>query len=194
MIDQLQPSLRPKDTVSLGAFAGEALTWRVLAVRDGRALLITERVIDARPYDTRYTGTTWEGCSLRAWLNGDFAAKAFSGAEQQCILGTRVENPFNAPYGTSGGVPTRDFLFCLSLDEARRYFASDDDRKAPPTSYAEQRGAAVYRSGAAWWLRSPGDDVCVAATIEASGYVNEGGWFMYTDTIGVRPARWVGLG
>ncbi|MBR2789521.1 MAG: hypothetical protein IKD70_02730, partial [Eggerthellaceae bacterium] len=62
MIDRLQLSLRPKDVITFGTFAGEALTWRVLAVRDGRALLITERVIDARPYDTRYTGTTWEGC------------------------------------------------------------------------------------------------------------------------------------
>ena len=160
MTDQLSANLRVKDIVTFGTFAGEPLIWRVLAVRDGRALLITRQVIDAQPYDTRYTGTTWEGCSLRAWLNGEFAAKAFSPAEQQRILGMRVENPFNAPYGTSGGEPTRDFIFCLSLDEARRYFASDDDRKAPPTPYAEQRGVAVYRSGAAWWLRSPGDDVC----------------------------------
>ena len=194
MTDQLSANLRVKDIVTFGTFAGEPLDWRVLAVRDGRALLITRQVIDARPYDTRYTGTTWEGCSLRAWLNGEFAARAFTAEEQRRILRTAVPNPFNGPYGTSGGEPTQDFLFCLSLDEARHCFFSDDDRKAPPGPLARERGVSAYRDGAAWWLRSPGDDVCVAATIEANGYVNEGGWFMYTDSIGVRPAMWVALG
>lgn len=205
---ELSPNLRPRDTVTFGTFASSPLTWRVLDVRKPAAapagdiaaplapacaLLITEQVIDALKFDVRYTGTTWEGCTLRAWLNADFAAHAFTPAEQRRILQTAVPNPFNAPYGTDGGEDTRDYLFCLSLTEARRYFSTDDDRKAPPSPYAEQRGVATYRGGAAWWLRSPGDDVCVAATIEPSGYVNEGGWFMYTDTIGVRPAMWVSL-
>jgi len=46
--------------------------WRVLAVENGKALLITQDVIELRSYHNEKVDVTWETCELRAYLNGAF--------------------------------------------------------------------------------------------------------------------------
>lgn len=62
------------------------IEWLVLA-RDGRqALLISRYGLDAKPYNTKLSSTTWGKCTLRTWLNDTFLNKAFSSTEQTAIL------------------------------------------------------------------------------------------------------------
>ena len=68
------------------------IEWIVLD-RDGdKVLLISQYELDARPYNEKSEGVTWETCTLRAWLNGDFLQDAFSTEEQAAILTTIVDN------------------------------------------------------------------------------------------------------
>ena len=67
------------------------IQWQVLDVQGDRALLLSCRGLDTRQYHTEKTETTWAACSLRAWLNGEFLNRAFSGREQAGILMTDVD-------------------------------------------------------------------------------------------------------
>ncbi len=113
-------------TVSFGNYPQETdapapLQWRVLEVdrTNQKVLLLSKFVIDAKPYNTEKKSVTWENCSLRGWLNGDFRNAAFSAEEQQQIVTTHLTNPDNSFNGTAGGHDTDDDVFLLSLEDAR---------------------------------------------------------------------------
>lgn len=49
--------------------------WRVLDIQNNTALIITEEIIDQRPYHDAYKDITWADCTLRKYLNGEFYEK-----------------------------------------------------------------------------------------------------------------------
>ena len=193
--------------------------WRVLDIQDGRALLITEYGIDCRPYNDELADVTWETCSLRAWLNGDFY-NSFSEEDRARILTVTNENPdaffegTGADLGThtvEGGNDTEDTFFCLSVDEANQYFCTDseEDMLCKPTQEAIDKGVFLDNGYCTWWLRSPGYNSQSAAVGDARIYVpnySDGNFGSITrlsgkqvntvssdepDTPAVRPAVWV---
>ena len=94
----------------------------------------------------------------------------------------------NPSYSTSPGNATTDKIFLLSITEAKKYFSSDDDRKALNST----RYTGTYLS---WWLRSPGDtytdyDIYNAAYVKTDGSVSDYGYDVNYGS-GVRPALWV---
>lgn len=180
----------------------EDIEWRVLALEDGKALLITEKLIDCKPYHETFTNVTWETCTLRAWLNDDFLHEAFSDKEQHKIATVTNQNPDRYEHDengyefhTDGGNDTQDKIFVLNLDEAEQYFSSDQDRLSVATPYAKAKGAYTLppREGSCWWLRSPGDNGWSTAEVEYSGVVNVYGLNVYDDKVAIRPALWLEL-
>jgi hypothetical protein len=158
------------------------LTWQVLDVKDGRALLITEDIVEFRAYNDTDTDVTWETCSLRAYLNGEFLDKHFSAAEQERIMLSAINNDDNPDYGTDGGNDTQDKLFLMSISGVKNYFPSDADR------------VAKYQVSADWWwLRSPGGSADRAAYVSSNGRVYADGYYVDYDNNGVRPALWLNL-
>jgi hypothetical protein len=126
--------------------AGSEYKWRILGKTNGKALLITDEIVDMRAYNKLtseqrawikdnpgsstppdYFATTWAECSLRKWLNEDFF-KTLPNAMRQQISVTDVVNDDSPEYGTSGGEDTKDKVFCLSIDEANQHFSGDEDR------------------------------------------------------------------
>ncbi len=71
----------------------EPIEWVVLD-RDGSKVLLASRyILDCRLFnETSEPEDTWENCSLRAWLNGEFLEKAFTADEQAAILITELDN------------------------------------------------------------------------------------------------------
>jgi len=155
--------------------------WRVSKVEKGRALLITEYVVEERPYHNPWETVTWETCTLRKYLNAEFF-EAFSAEEQAMILKSDIKNPDNEEFGTPGGCVTKDKVFLISLQEADEYFVDDDDRSA-----CDEKKGTHY-----WWLRSPGRDSSIASGVFQSGSVDNFGAYV-TDDCGVRPALWLDL-
>lgn len=184
----------------------EPLVWRVLAVESGKALLITDKLIDCvkyyeEKYYYEYVDVTWETCTLRKWMNSDFLNKAFSSSQLFHIATVINQNPNNPLFGTKGGKATWDKIFVLNIDEANQYFSNDDDRMAAPTEYAKKQGMWICEESSlpsgektGWWrLRSPGFYGNLAAHVHNDGHVNQGGYDVCGYIVAVRPAFWLNL-
>ena len=187
--------------------------WRVLEIKDGKALILTECVVEQRAYHGVQKQITWERSDMREYLNGEFFG-AFSAAEQARIMETRITDRDNPWYGGKWGNPTDDKIFLLSYDEVVRYFGDSGalaNRSGEDAGVGLPYGDAISDeyddarrvfdldgNEAWWWLRSPGgprdhtehDHV----TNGSAGDVI----FLCGDDIGkknggVRPALWLRL-
>ena len=188
----------------------EEIDWIVLDYDEAnhKALLLSKYGLNTEPYNTKWTDITWEKCTLRSWLNGEFLNKAFSMAEQSAILTSTVDNSKSQGYSgrnTDGGNNTEDQIFLLSYAEANRYLnVTIDDKnnlksRVAPTAYALAQGAWTNDSnktedGTAsgwWWLRSPGSYQDYAAFVDSDGSL-DGCNVDYVYEV-VRPAFWLNL-
>lgn len=188
-------------------------TWRILDVQDGKALIITDELIEERQYNVSRTTIVWENSTIRKYLNEDFLNQ-FSPSERERIEYMQHDNP---PYGRLGGKKTYDYVFLLSLDEAKRYFRTVPVEKTKfaseqeATKYYQDKGSrtAVFAEGNdnagirnPWWLRTPGSEARESwgtkankKTYDLVMSVDWGGEEFYDrgveDDIGVRPALWL---
>lgn len=164
------------------------LEWRVLELQGDRALLLTEKAIDCKPYHEIKKRVTWEKCTLREWLNHEFMEKAFDSNERERIAAVK-----NTNFRWNGARATANKILLLSVKEAKRYFSSDEDRRAKPTQYAMKNNAYVNMNdfGTWWWLRST-----VGLTGSSAVFVLNDGTIAkqgdYVDhLLAVRPALWL---
>lgn len=168
----------------------EPIQWRILAVEENRVLLLSQSLLDYRPYHQEDKNVTWRTCSLRRWLNRDFMNAAFGQDDQDKIAVVTHQNPKNETYGTKGGKATDDRIFLLTTEEAERYLTFYWNLRGDNTAYAR----AVLQSDAVstgWWLRSPGADGSSAAYVDADGVIHMDGMVVDERGIAVRPALWV---
>ena len=183
-----------KDKAWFGNYGYGSIDWIVLDRQDDKALLITKDIFICRPYNESDDDTTWENCSLRKWLNTEFYDKAFLLEEKGLILTTDVVNNGNTEHNIPGGNNTKDKVFILSVDEAKKYFGSESARQAVGTYDPVRAGLYVDDNGySLWWLRTPGAQGRAAAYVDHLGQIKEGGIMNRYTYIGVRPAIWVTL-
>ncbi|MEI6579041.1 MAG: DUF6273 domain-containing protein [Eubacteriales bacterium] len=176
----------------------DEIAWLVLAVEDGKALLISEKILDAMPYNIHNENITWENSSIRSWLNDGFYNSSFTSTEKLAVATTKVINNDNPIDNTPGGNDTQDKVFLLSYKEVKKYFVSDSTRQTKGTDFAKTNGLNVsedsfYLGNGNWWLRSPGYYPYDAGLVTYDGKVidydyNNGA---YSTDVGVRPAIWV---
>lgn len=187
--------------------------WRILDIKDNAALLITEHIIEQRPYHDAYTDITWAECSLRKYLNGEFFNR-FHPADQAAIIPVINKNADNQWYGSPGGADTEDRIFLLSMEEAVcRYFGDSSSKLYHPgvnqrywfqrkDENNSQRVARLEgKTGRSWWwLRSPGRLNIKAVYIHGDGNIGIQGNNILKGNIsdgvcrgGVRPALWLKL-
>ena len=167
------------------------IEWLVLDFNEKtkEALLISRYGLDCGDYNHEWRkGITWEDCVLRKWLNNDFIKSAFSEEEAKKIQVSEIKNENNPKYQTRGGNNTKDRIFCLSINEAKHYFGSKNDRQCKPTAYARKQGAYVKNDCCYWWLRSPGYFQYYAASVSADGALNLYGYNVDLYDVAVRPA------
>ena len=149
----------------------ENIDWIVLSANNGKALLLSKKGLDYKPYNETDDYVTWEDCSLRRWLNQDFLNDAFIDEEQDIIFNESIVTD-----DEDGLTITTDKVFCLSVNEANKYFGSsksksgfdDDIVLCKPTKYTANQWAIVdyqrvgeklsYKKATTWWLRNTSDD------------------------------------
>ena len=102
--------------------------WRVLDIQNNAALILTENIIETRPYHNRYVNITWADCALRKYLNGEFY-DTFSEVDRAKIMPVTNKNLNNQWYGTKGGEDTLDYIFLLSIEEAVCKYFGDSSKK-----------------------------------------------------------------
>ncbi len=168
----------------------EDIAWCILAVEENRLLLLSEKILDAQPYNNNRVDITWGTCSLRAWLNDDFFHEAFTAEEQTQIVDTSLTNDNNSAH-------TTDKIFLFSTEEANQYLDSSISKIARPTEYAMKNIAYTYdrdQDGlpeAYWWLRSSGSTNRRAASVNNNRIFHFLGDFPTSASLGIRPAIWI---
>ena len=199
-LDGCTPRPKPGDCIEFGRYpqsgiSPEPIEWLVLSVEGSHALVVSKCALDRVEYNKRYKDVTWKTCTLRRWLNNRFVKTAFSVTEQRKIQRVRMINRDNPAYGSSGGSDTKDKVFCLSIDEAKKCFSGDNDRTCMPTKRAKDKGVYTWDENGAcwWWLRSPGEHNYYAAGVGVDGSVDAVGIDVDFDKVCVRPAFYLNL-
>ncbi len=157
------------DMITLGTYeqnhnnsdGKEAIVWDVLAIEDGKMLVISDKVLDSYCFNNtdgqpQPAGLSWENCTLREFLNGDFIDTCFTDDERAMIQTTHLTNPsskdyladywggLDAPYDVLGpqnhedGPETDDRVFVLSVEEVLKYMGEEDDYR-PDDEYPFSR-------------------------------------------------------
>ena len=163
------------NTVTFGSYQNKPIRWKVLDERGRMRMLFAESPVACRPYHDTPTDTSWQACSLRKWLNGEFLEAAFTPEERSKITAVRVENPRSPKYYTNGGLNTMDRAYVLSVPEAEKYLPDEADRAL----------------GGWWWLRTPGSNLFSAVAVYDDGSLYEFGIHVHYENGGVRPVVWV---
>ena len=146
----------------------EPLVWLVVAETEEGTLLLAEKVIDCQPFHNADGAWSWETCSIRFWLNGEFMQSAFSAKEQ-----TRVQSValMEARWGSLANP--------IDLSEMFAY----------PTEYAKKRGVFVYDGNRTswWWVNGYGHARTHVQFVNYDGYVFGPGRKATANNYGVRP-------
>ena len=188
-------------------FKYEVIKWNILKEDNGKALLLSDLIIDCHDFYALFNtdktehnngigyDNNYELSNVRKWLNNDFYNTAFKEIEKALIEEIEVDNSvsstdLNAREYTCNN--TNDKVFLLSLTELMT-LVDMDSRTACVTDYAKVEG--VYTEGTNygyWRLRSP--DSCGSTyvwTAMSDGIVRGG--TVYTTSFGERPALWIKL-
>ena len=195
------------DNFEIIEFGG--ISWLVLDAQDGRALLLSEYLLDRIPYHNTLEGVTWETSDIRRWLNNEFYNR-FTAAERTRIAETYVINNNLSRTGARGGNDTVDKIFLLSIEEMEQYFGGisadlvfskllqdpySTETKEAQRAYgvAREMRRAYFETGdyGDWWLRSPEGTWGIAALVWGNG--RQAGRVVNYDDVGIRPAMWVYL-
>lgn len=191
--------------------------WRVLAVKEDTALLLSEEMTELRAYHNQPGEITWADSEIREYLNGAFY-NSFSEDERARIVATEIDNYANPWFATDGGSNTVDKIFLLSIEEVVcKYFGdSSENLKLPNGKYKywfqrkdgnnEKRRATYLGYPWWWWLRSPGRKPNKAVYVHGDGNIgiqgnnaqkcNISGVYHPADNDvrgGIRPALWIKL-
>lgn len=196
-VDASATALEVGSEITMGEYRGQPITWVVIDVKDDGALVLSKDVLEAKAFDENRNEATWEISSLRAWLNDEFYDTSFSAEDKTRIQKTLVLNPDNPISGADGGNDTEDYVFLLSQDEARQYFASDEERRTVARDYLTSDDIYIFDGYSPWWLRSPSDDTTGkyatknSTQVTSDGYVDGYGEWITSPLVGVRPAMWI---
>lgn len=169
------PDLSPKkmEIIRMGN-----LNWVVLKKwKEGYSFLLSQDIVACQPFHEEFSNTTWEKCSLREWLNGDFYNKTFSESEKSRIILSKVYSDEREKYAFKRYEYTNDKLFLLSLYEAQKIFANDFNRVCK-----------YHGNNCIWWLRTPIRYEDFAAYVDYNGKVQTDGFVVNGQNGGVRPA------
>lgn len=159
--------------------------WTLIELNEttGQALVIAKDCIAQMPYD--FPGgcsITWDKCTIRTWLNGEFYNRLPEAVRERIIL-AELETKDNC--SIPGGENTKDHVFLLSIEELE---------KVP----CELRPANYKSAPCWWWLRSPGYAATDVANVMPNGVLDGGlrghGFYSHCDCGGIRPAIYLKLG
>ena len=174
--EEKEEEYKEYSTVTVGG-----IEWYVIATEGNQSLLLSKDVLEKKAFNDEETAVTWETCTLRAYLNGEFYDSLSDTAKAKIVEVTNTTKA--SSYGISGGNDTQDKVFILSVEEAEKYVVNSN-------------AAIGYDAdgNAAWWsLRNLGEAVDVQTDVKVDGTIDYHGPSngVANADAGVRPAIWV---
>ncbi len=204
-------NLNVGDTLTFGRYpqssanaAPEPIEWKVLAKENGRLLVISQNLLDCKPFHIKFESTSWAHSTLRKWMNGAFYDTAFNTEEKNRIPAVRVSIGKNVWDASAFGEDTMDKVFLLSVTQFKVYFGESweeyrDKIRCEPTAYALYRQRLARKNDSrnvysgAWWLRTPqngnSSKVKISTNLKRKGF-SESEW-VDEEQVFVRPAMWI---
>lgn len=191
-------------------FKYEPIKWNILDKKDGKAMIISDLVLDAKEYQSYTTpgvefthnggsgyANNYALSNIRKWINDTFYETAFNDLEKLIINITEVDNSVSSVYSSDNIYVcdnTFDKMFLLSYQENRKYYP-DNSVYTTTTEYAKSQGVLVSTNtktlgGSYWWLRSPRNNHDCMAWYFTSSPTNT---YAYYNYIGARPVCWINL-
>lgn len=156
--------------------------WVVLDTDGDKYLLLSKYALDkVTPSADKAGSVTWADSPVRTFLNGEFLSR-FAADEQAKIQTTHVTAEDNPEYKTEFGNETDDKVFCLSFEEADKYFETEHARSAVTLEDNDVH--------ADWFLRTPGKNLSFVGSVYDFGRLDYYGNRVDLN-IAVRPAMWV---
>lgn len=187
--------------VTLGTFPqtedGQRLPilWRVLQVKDGRAYLLSEYVLEARRIHGDYKEYANKPTAKTPGFDGDFTRTEMS----VYLNGEFMQNFTDGELALLSPDPEWGTFTLISSEELKEKslgFGTDASRKAWGTEYATTHGLFVYGSArgnhSPYWTRTQSSTNrqgarCIKSKGEL-GYIN-----VITEDEGMRPVCWLDL-
>ena len=167
-------------------FRFEPIKWKILNENGGKAIILTELILDSQDYNYVYDsriiddnmafGNNYAYSSVRAWLNETFYNIAFNETEKALIDTVAVDNGMYSAiptfwFGAYNNLyvcdDTNDRVFLLSEREVTKNeygfssypYVTDAERQKGASDYAKVQGTCAFGdSSGYWWLRSPARD------------------------------------
>ena len=173
--EELQELYHVGNKVTFGEWEGKPIVWRVMEAQGQLRLLLADEILTHLPYNNQYIDSYWNTCSLRKWLNQDFAQKCFTLRERMSMINTRVKNRSNPKWESAGGPMTVDKVFIPDIEEAEHFLPDPEDREL----------------GSWWWLRNPGSSLLSVACVYTDGTIYDYGINNSFEDGGVRPMMWI---
>lgn len=173
----------------------EDIEWLVLDKVDGKALVVSRYGLDSKKYNETDEDVTWETCSLRNWLNGEFLTNAFDADELLIIPTVTVPADKNPEEDIDSGNATEDKIFLLSVVESEKYIYHTE-ASCGATDYAFAQGVREGSKDGVdglcrWWTRTPGETLKKAAYVNFANNAREYGQEVTAVENAIRPAMWV---
>ena len=185
-----------------------SIRWRVMEQRGDSALLVSDRLLDLRPFyenaDPDREKIDWRGSDIRRWLNGEFYDSAFSDSEKEQILPTDPDSAIREPLSAGNETGDTDRVFLLGTEELEKYYPLGPLQltRIDSTDFVKYlhhyaRNELEYlgdreRYDGKMWLRPALDNTWGVPFLKPDGKVNEE---YNTDKLvqycGVLPAIWV---
>lgn len=155
--------------------------WKVLTTDGDKALIMTEKIVEARPFHTSAYGAAWGDCTLRKYLNGPFLKDNFGEGEKKLIVPSVAFCLNDTEQGEKPYIASKpDSVFLLNRFECGEYLSNEEK--------------IAYFGGKRfnWWLR----DTCITDTFAVNCFLESmpveiEQVICVASTCGVRPAMWI---
>ena len=185
------------DKIILGKFeqngdisSKEDISWTVIKVEEGRALLLADKCLSYANFHSAYEEFCWADSDVRIWLNIDFYKAAFTDEEKALILTETIETRENYLFNNGGDDSSKDSVFLLSVDEAKELL-TEETVIGVPTDFIKNTATLTHgKSACNWWLRTRGQTAMKAAAVGYNGDINYSGFRGDIAEAGVRPCVW----
>ena len=162
--------------------------------------LISEMILDTKPYSETFKAVTWDTSDLRTWMNDEFYNICFTDSEKEYVELHTTQPAVNYFHSFTSGVAVDNYIGLLSSEELGdgRYgfdkhtdSVGDPKRKALGTDYAIAMGLYTNEEKyAAWWTTTSAtveNSSVVVVTDEGFLLMESGGETVNKRDIGVRP-------
>ena len=155
--------------------------WKVLTTDGDKALIMTEKIVEARPFHTSAYGAAWGDCTLRKYLNGPFLKDNFGEGEKKLIVPSVAFCLNDTEQGEKPYIASKpDSVFLLNRFECGEYLSNEEK--------------IAYFGGKRfnWWLR----DTCITDAFAVNCFLESmpveiEQVICVASNCGVRPAMWI---